>query len=80
MCEQQITMSYMPMEGGSRAVNHREGSLGRVVAGDGGRRGRLGGGRPLAPPAQHSAGGAVAPPLRRGGGGVEGRGGGGGGC
>ena len=68
MCEQQITMSYILMEGGSRAVNQREASLGHLAPGDGGRRGPLGGGRPPAPPVQHSAGGAVAPPLRRGGG------------
>ena len=68
MCEQQITMSYMPMEGGSRAVNHQEGSLGHVVAGDGVHRAPLGGGRPPAPLAQHS----VAAPegeVRGGGGG-----------
>jgi len=55
-------MSYIPMEGGSRAVNHREGSLGHLVAGDGGRWGPLGGGRrPSTPAALWGRGG----PWRR---------------
>ena len=59
MCEPEITMSYIPMEGCSRAINQREGSLGHVVPGDGGRLGPLGGGRPPAPPTQHPAGGRL---------------------
>ena len=37
MCEPEIIMSYIPMEGCSHAINQREGSLGHVVPGDGGR-------------------------------------------